>query len=183
MFTLILLLQVIGLYITGDLNTILQVEYRREMLRYLYNHQVLHYYYYYFHKFIYLSFCWTLTNNFIQFPNVAFLCIIERRWRLGIAYRRGKHNVEYSTFLRRAEIAWRANGRWRWRHWESPKMDSWSRWSYLHSFMGKDMAFGIITYINKIITIIIVNYSVIFVFNMIYFVNLVGTRCIWLEWE
>ncbi|KDO62053.1 hypothetical protein CISIN_1g043885mg [Citrus sinensis] len=30
---------VIGLYITGDLNTILQVEYRREMLRYLYNHQ------------------------------------------------------------------------------------------------------------------------------------------------
>lgn len=42
MFTLILLLQVIGLYITGDLNTILQVEHRREMLRYLYNHQVLH---------------------------------------------------------------------------------------------------------------------------------------------
>lgn len=50
-----------ALYITGDLNAIFSPEHRKELLRYLYNHQVYYYYYYcccyYYYYFLNISLC------------------------------------------------------------------------------------------------------------------------------
>ena len=48
---------------------------------------------------------------------------IERRWRVGVAYRRAQHNVFDSSELCDPEIAWRRGGWWRRQHEESKGMD------------------------------------------------------------
>nr|CAB3503994.1 unnamed protein product [Digitaria exilis] len=41
LWDLLFILQIFSLYVTGSINTIISLEHRREMLRYIYNHQII----------------------------------------------------------------------------------------------------------------------------------------------
>jgi hypothetical protein len=72
-------MQVMALYITGDLNAIFSPEHKKELLRYLYNHQVYYYYYCccYYYYFLNISLCTCIkakkTKKLASFYKLVYL--------------------------------------------------------------------------------------------------------------
>lgn len=101
----LLLEQVITLSITGAINAILSKEHKREICRYLYNHQVKTLLSMYLFDDLLLGcvtiYYWSFKEFFL------LICIVtEQRWWMGSAHRGAKHYVWFCFDLCHFEVAW-----------------------------------------------------------------------------
>jgi len=128
--------QIITLYVSGVVNTVLSPEHQKEMLRYIYNHQAR--LFCIFFRWQTLQFCAGRKQNPFLFANT----VVEWRWRLGDAHWGPQHNAWFILELCCFEIAWRGSKWWRWSHREMSKLDfrSWRR--HIYGIMGEVLALG-----------------------------------------